>query len=222
MDTVEQRAAALAQQAQAGGPTLGRPAPDPFRQWVKVYDDVLARPLEYRAEALALEFRSVPVGPITFHGIAGCHTARLPQWIQTLYPDAKPGLSFFRRSPLGQEEPNFIHTDRDMGDWTGILYLNPRPLPGDGTTFWSFRETGAVSSVASTVDEALVEGALWRKRDLWFPRQSVAAKFNRLVLFHAPMFHSRAIDQNYGVGPEDARLIQIVFGTGSLEAPCQP
>lgn len=43
------------------------------------------------------------------------------------------------------------------------------------------------------------------------------AAAGRLLLFPAPCFHSRAILENYGTAGDDARLIQLVFGTGSLE-----
>jgi hypothetical protein len=182
---------------------------------VQVYDDVLADPDAYRARAVALPFQSITVGAATFHGIAPCEDPTLLQWIVQRHPHARPGLTFFRRSPLGQVEPNFIHTDRDMGDWTAILYLNPDPLAGDGTTFWRHRRTGAMASTADGEAELLSEWQAWRDRSLWKPWRTVEARFNRLVLFPAPLFHSRALPDNYG-GLDDARLIQLVFGRGSI------
>ena len=38
-----------------------------------------------------------------------------------------PTLNFVRQSPAGQVEPNFIHTDADMGDWTALYYLTADP-----------------------------------------------------------------------------------------------
>lgn len=183
-----------------------------------VIDDVLPDPAAYRAVVQQLTFRSIPMGPVTFHGIAECTDPTLPQWIVTKFPEACPGLTFFRRSPAGQVEPNFIHTDRDMGDWTAILYLNPEPPPEDGTTFLRHIETGATSSTARTDDQFHAEWLEWRDLSKWERWRTIEAKFNRLLLFHAPMFHARAIPDNYG-GDDDARLIQLVFGTGAL-APC--
>ncbi len=42
------------------------------------------------------------------------------------------------------------------------------------------------------------------------------ARFNRLLLFVSDRFHSRSIHDNYGAD-EDARLVQVTFGTGDLE-----
>lgn len=183
---------------------------------VQVYDDVLADPDAYRARVAALPFESISVGAGTFHGIAMCEDFTLPEWIVQRQPDARPGLTFFRRSPLGQVEPNFIHTDRDMGDWTAILYLNSIPQAGDGTCFWKHRVTGAMASTAQSEAELLSEWLTWRDQSLWEPWRTIEARFNRVVLFPAPLFHSRALPDNYG-GLDDARLIQVMFGTGSLQ-----
>ena len=118
-------------------------------------------------------------------------------------PGALTTLTFFRQSPLHQEEPNYIHSDEGMGQWTAILYLNPEPAEGDGTTFWRFRPTGAIHGSAREMA---------KDPGLWEPWQHVEAKFNRLLVFDSLYFHSRAIEENYGEG-EAARLIQVAFGT---------
>ena len=71
----------------------------------------------------------------------------MPLKLVRMFPAATPTLSFFRKSPAGQEEPHWIHTDVDMGDWTALLYLNPDPPAGDGTVFWTHLATGARESV---------------------------------------------------------------------------
>jgi GNAT superfamily N-acetyltransferase len=189
---------------------------------IRVHDDVL--PADYAAFARDRPFGSVAIGGATFHGIAECPDQTLVDWIRARYPQARPTLTFFRQSPAGQLEPNYVHTDRDMGDWTAILYLTDAPAPGDGTTFWRHRDTGATASTATTEAEFRAEWAQWRDLDRWAPWHTVRAAPGRLVLFPAPCFHSRAILENYGTAGQDARLIQLVFGTGSLEpaegAPC--
>jgi len=180
-----------------------------------VVDEVIADVEAYRAKVLAGTFSSMLVGDVVFHGIQLTDDATLPQWIEARYLDLTPTFTFFRQSPAGQVEPNYVHTDRDMGDWTGILYLNPTPAPGDGTTFWRHRATGAVGSEAA--DDVALDAELlaWRDQAQWEPIETVEAKFGRLVLFPADRFHSRAIHDNYGSGAE-ARLIQVVFGVGAL------
>lgn len=185
-----------------------------------VIDDVLPDPVAYRAAVLAMPRQSHALAPeVVFHGIAQPPDRSLPDWIEAHFPMLYATLSMTRLSPLGQKEPNLIHTDCDLGEWTGILYLNPNPPDTDGTTFWIRRETGAALSTAATLDERVDEGFAWQTPDLWEPTRTIPAAFNRLVLFPAAAYHSRALFDNYGADPESARLIQLVFGTGELPCP---
>jgi len=171
---------------------------------IAVHDRVLADPVTYRAAALSMPFRSVDVGHAVFEGIAPCLDPSLSAWFEAMYPQLTAGLTFFRKSPAGQPEPNFIHTDVDMGDVTAILYLNPHPPAEDGTTFWRHRETG------QTASDQVLAGEFGKDLSAWEPWRTVPAAFNRCVVFAAPYFHSRAIEANYGDGDE-ARLIQVLF-----------
>ncbi len=153
---------------------------------IRVIDDVLADPLAYRTNALAQPFEDVTIGRDTFRGIARCSQGDVAAVASGALPGTKTILTFFRKSPEGQVEPNFVHSDEMMGDFTGIYYMNPEPKKGDGTAFWEQYGVG------------------WRKT------QHIEAKFNRLLLFSADLHHSRAIFENYGDG-DDARLIQVVF-----------
>jgi hypothetical protein len=177
---------------------------------IHVFDDVLPDPEAYRAEALKHEFETFDFGHVVFHGIAPTDTdSLLCQWIKQRYSYLFPALTFFRKSPLGQVEPHLIHTDVDMGQWSGLLYLNPEPPQGDGTAFW-IHSSGAIQSLVP--HERSEEG---KNSSSWALRELVQAKFNRLVLFPSSYFHSRAIPENWGEG-DDARLTQVVFGTGVL------
>jgi hypothetical protein len=178
---------------------------------VIVLDNVLPEPESYRAEALARGFTSVPLGPKVFHGIQIDQVGALPAWIAQRYPRLEPHVSFLRQSPAGQAEPNYVHSDTDMGDWTGILYLNPDPAAGDGTVFYRHLGSGALES-ACGVD---VLEAEWSDPSKWARVCQVFARFNRLLLFPSRRFHSRAILENYGAGDE-SRLIHVVFGRGLL------
>jgi hypothetical protein len=178
---------------------------------LRIFDNVIDNPEEYRREVLALEFKSYDFGHCVFHGIAiDGPCAQLWQWITAKFPQLKPTLTFFRKSPLGQVEPHFIHTDVDMGEWSALLYLNPERKEGDGTAFWK-HESGAMESAIP--HERSEEG---RDPARWTMRQLVASRFNRLLMFPSSYFHSRAIHENWGEG-DDARLVQVMFGTGVLQ-----
>lgn len=183
-----------------------------MKQDIFVFDSVLSDPFGYRRQALASEFRSIDFGHVVFHGIATGQdfAGELIRWIAQRFPHLASTLTFFRKSPLGQSEPNMVHTDTDMGEWTGILYLNPEPPSEDGTAFLTHRASGDVRSFGK--QDRQTE---WNDISRWDLRQRVAAQFNRLVMFPADFFHARAIESNYGQGNE-ARLIQVVFGKGNL------
>lgn len=177
---------------------------------VRVFRDVLVDPREYRRAALDRKFETLNFGPTeVFHGIsAAADVPDLSSWITARFPALESRVTFFRRSPLGQLEPTYIHSDAGMGDWTGILYLNENPPEGDGTSFWRHRETGAIEG-----DESVSGDPYFADLSKWERWKHVQARFNELVLFPARHFHSRGLFENHGKG-DGARLIQVVFGTG--------
>ncbi len=177
---------------------------------IRIFDGVLQHPLQYRDEVLQLKFKTYDFGASKFHGIAiGGPAAEAIRSIRGFATAATPTLTFFRKSPLGQKEPHYIHTDVDMGDWTAILYLNPDPPKGDGTSFWTHR-SGTIESAVPF--DRIKEG---HRLSNWTLRQHVEARFNRLLMFPASYFHSRSIPENYGAG-DTARLIQVAFGKGEF------
>ncbi len=184
---------------------------------IQVFDDVVPDALAYRARLLALPFQSVTVGGVvTFHGMAACPDPWVADWLAAQGIGVASSISLVRRSPAGQVEPHYIHTDRDMGQWTAILYLTLAPPAGDGTTFWQHRDRGVITSTADRGEDWPGEWADWRDATQWEPWHTVAARFNRMVVFPAGYYHSRSLFENFGTDDE-ARLIQIVFGSGACQ-----
>ena len=177
---------------------------------VLVMDDFLADPARYRAEALKGEFKTYDFETCSFHGISAPAPQIVPERLARMIPHLKYTLSFFRKSPAGQEEPHFIHTDVDMGEWSAILYLNPTPPESDGTSFWKNDAAGVVES-----DVPHEYSNAGKTPEGWTLREFVDGKFNRLMIFRSSLFHSRAIYENWGSG-DTARLTQVTFGTGAI------
>lgn len=182
---------------------------------ITVIDRVLADPDGYRAKALRQPFRSVTLGDQTFHGIAEPPSSDVLVQLSDyacvgrgVVHTFTPTLSFVRKSPAGQAEPNYIHSDAMMGDLTVVYYMNPDPAPGDGTSFWVHRPTDR--SGGPWTEEIQADAKV---RDRWVSWRHVDAKFNRMVLFQSDLYHSRTLEENYGDDDEDARLICVVFGT---------
>ena len=152
---------------------------------VVVSDNVLHEPNEYVLDILDNEFVDIYDGVNVFQNIqprdhSDEFTSMVLDFIGSGYEVA---WNFIRKSPEGQEEPNFIHTDEMMGDITAILYLSRQHPEEDGTTIYG--ENGKPSVV-------------------------IYSKFNRMLIFDSKLPHSRNIFENFG-SDETARLIQVAF-----------
>lgn len=146
-------------------------------------DDAIANPDKYVDEILKGEFIDVYDGEKVFKGIQPRSNDAFEKFALANLPGFEVAYNFIRKSPLNQEEPNYIHTDEMMGVVTALLYLSKKHPKEDGTTFYN--EDGS---------NALV----------------VHSKFNRAVFFDAEVPHSRNIFENFGEGDE-ARLVQVIF-----------
>lgn len=150
-----------------------------------IYDDVLFTPEEYVKEIHDNEFTDIYDGVNIFRNIQPRdHNDEFAQSVLEIAGNGyEVAWNFVRKSPEGQDEPNFIHTDEMMGDITAILYLNINHPREDGTTIYD---------------------------DDNRPACTFYSKFNRMVMFDSRLPHSRNIFENFGEGPS-ARLIQVVF-----------
>jgi hypothetical protein len=150
-----------------------------------ITDNVINEPLSYVADILDNEFVDIYDGVNTFQNIQPRdHDDEFIQLAKELLgPNYDVAWNFVRRSPLNQEEPNFIHTDEMMGDITAILYLSRQHPEEDGTTIYN--EDGSKSCV-------------------------LYSKFNRMIMFDSKLPHSRNIFENFGQD-ESSRLIQVAF-----------
>lgn len=187
--------------------------PDPN---ILVFDEVLNDAEAYRTMALSLPYQSYTLGLATFHGIALAPPVAADV-VHAAFPDRVPTLTFFRQSPAGQQEPNFIHSDRSMGEWTALLYLTPDTPEGDGTSFWEHAASGERYDASPTIESYATNGLRWLETDQWTTWHRVSAKFNRMVIFPGSYYHSRSLFENFGSGPT-ARLVNVTFGGF---APCQ-
>ena len=92
-----------------------------------VVDDFINNPHSYLSDVLRNEFIDVTIGEQTFKNIMPLPNddefcRNLLSMLET--DKYEVAYNFIRKSPLNQEEPNFIHTDEMMGAVTAILYLS--------------------------------------------------------------------------------------------------
>ena len=178
-------------------PTFGVP------HVLSVFDAVLPDAAAYRAKALRSTFGDVPTPAGVFKGIAVCDDPTVPAFLATQFPDLEVSLSFFRQSPRWQREPTWVHSDAAETDVTAILYLNPDPPVGDGTTFWFVDETGAMQGGPVDLETS-------HRANYWSQWHHVPAQLGRVIVFPANFYHSRGLRNNYGEG-DSARLVQVCF-----------
>lgn len=147
-------------------------------------DDVLKDPHTYVREIFKYGFQDVSDGINTFKGIQPRdYQDEFAEYVLKFFSGYEIAWNFVRQSPYGQLEPNYVHTDENMGDITCILYLNEYTPSSDGTTMYD--KDGVVACI-------------------------VSSKFNRMIAFNSVTPHSRNIFENFGEG-EKARLIQVIF-----------
>jgi hypothetical protein len=148
------------------------------------FDNIIKDPLSYVSDIHLHGFQDVADGDNVFKNIQPRDANdEFAVYCRELFSGYKVAFNFVRKSPEGQKEPNFIHTDEMMGDLTCILYLNEESPNADGTTIYDNDEK---------------------------PIFTMYSKFNRMIAFSSVLSHSRNIFENFGQG-EDARLVQVVF-----------
>lgn len=150
-------------------------------------------------------------------GFQGAHGVMLRSLSQALGGlPVFPNSMFFRVTTRNTERA-YIHSDRKMGSWTCVAYLSDHGQDMSGTAFWRHRRTGmlempslevlAEANVLDQLSREMVEGS----PDVWEQTDFVRGLFNRAVIFHAPLFHSRIPMDGIGEGddPEKARLVWV-------------
>ena len=148
------------------------------------FDNVLKTPKDYVADIHKYGFQDVADGDNVFRNIQPRDIYdEFAQYVTNVFGGYKVSVNFVRKSPLNQQEPNFVHTDEMMGDITCILYLNENAPSEDGTTIYDQEEK---------------------------PLAVVYSRFNRMIAFNSDLLHSRNLFENFGEG-ENARLIQVIF-----------
>jgi hypothetical protein len=148
------------------------------------FDNIIKDPKEYVKEIIKYGFQDIADGENVFKNIQPRDSNdEFAQYVRDIFPDYKVTWNFVRKSPINQQEPNFIHSDDMMGDITVILYLNEEPPNEDGTTIYD--------------DEHKV-------------LCKFHSKFNRMMAFDAVAPHSRNIFENFGTD-ESSRLVQVIF-----------
>jgi hypothetical protein len=187
---------------------------------VWVVDSFTPYPDAVRASALAAGFgtwrpNKGEVGSSIYEGMGfwGDHAMMVAPLMQHMGIPIVPNSMFFRVTNADTEAA-YIHSDREMGDFTCVAYLSDHGDEETGTAFYRHRRTG-MSRMPSfeemrsdpenfaRLKEEMVRGS----EEDWERIGFVAGRFNRGVIFEAPLFHSRVPRHGFASTPEEGRLV---------------
>ena len=167
---------------------------------IVVFENVLNHIDQYVEQVLSKPFDDVSDGDRVFKGIQIVQDTLVKYKLLNTYRNSEVVYNFIRKSSEHQDEPNFIHSDREMCDTIAILYLNKEYPEGAGTIIYENNDT-----------ESIIDfGTKEYDQDNFTESIRIAMKYNRMIAFPADLYHSRAIKENFGTG-KDSRLIQVLF-----------
>lgn len=167
------------------------------------------------------------IGSSVYEGMGfwGEHSLMLRDLIRATGSVLVPNSMFFRVTNEGMEKA-YIHSDRETGNHTCVVYLTEHEEPS-GTAFFRHKRTGLTEmpSFLEMHEEGILEelkaDMVSRDPDKWEQLAYVEGKYNRALIFHAPLFHSRFPLEGIGSSQDDGRLVWVshffkLDGTGKL------
>jgi hypothetical protein len=142
-------------------------------------------------------------------GMTGC--TRL--WVATAPGGARLDCNVAQLVGAGESGPR-PHTDRrDLCRYAAVIYLNPEPPPGAGTSFYRLRyANGALGgNVCPPPHDNLVQALRVTKLPpgAWVEEARVDNVFNRILLYKASLAHSAT--GYFGQAMDDKRLTVAFF-----------
>lgn len=156
------------------------------------------------------------VGSSVYEGMNfwGRHSILLHALTHTMGRPIYPNSMFFRVTNFATEGA-YVHSDRESGDFTCIVYLSDH-TEMSGTGFYRHRRTGmtqmpSFAEMAQDRDffEALKKEMVGGSDEHWEQLDFVRGIYNRAVIFDAPRFHARCPRHGFGESSEDGRMVWV-------------
>jgi len=179
-----------------------------------VIDNFFNTPFQVRGEILQEPMNNeVASDGVTYPGIV-----KIPEHIQkdivlkieaVLDSKVKDVLIFARHSLSDMEPPHWAHSDKEMCDYVGLIYMNEAPNHIDDCTFLvEHKKTGMFMHPEDQRNKDLLMTDS-NKKNKWIITDRLMAKFNRMNLISADYLH--AASSPYGRHRGDSRLVLSVF-----------
>jgi hypothetical protein len=189
---------------------------------IEVLDNFLSNPEHVRASALRSGFgtwwpNKGDIGADSYGGVnfVGDHVSPLTRLYRHLGRQIIPSSMFFRITNPSMEHA-LIHSDREYGENTAILYLSPNNPVRSGTGFYRHRETGMTEM--PPLDELMKDPVFFQKirqqmldadEHDWELYQFVESAFNRCLIFNGPKIHCRIPKTGFGSTEDDSRAVWV-------------
>lgn len=155
------------------------------------------------------------VGSSIYEGMNfwGKHGVLLRTLSATIGRPIFPNNMFFRLTRPDTESA-YVHSDRNWGHWTCIVYLSEHKEVS-GTGFYRHRATGLKemptfesmkeSGLFETLKSDMVNGS----DEDWEQLDFIRGMMNRALIFYAPLFHSRVPKNGLGMDESTGRLVWV-------------
>lgn len=165
------------------------------------------------------------VGSSVYSGMNfwGRHSLMLHALTHAVGRPVFPNSMFFRVTNEDTEGA-YVHSDRESGDFTCVVYLSEH-AERTGTGFYRHRETGMThmpSFAEMSEDKAsfdrLKKEMVGGSDEHWEQQDFVHGRYNRAVIFDAPRFHARVPKHGIANTPEAGRLVWACHFVTQLEA----
>lgn len=191
-------------------------------QGVTVIDDFSPYAAAARQSALTAGFgtwrpNKGEVGSSLYEGMGfwGKHAMMLAPLMKRIASPVVPNSMFFRVCNAATEGA-YVHSDREAGDYTCVAYLSEHGDEETGTGFYRHRRTGmermpSFEEMAQDPEEfaRLKDEMVKGSEEDWERIHFVEGKFNRAVIFDAPLFHARVPRHGFSNTEEAARMVWV-------------
>lgn len=189
---------------------------------IRVIDDFTPQIDEVRASALASGFgtwrpNKGEVGSSIYDGMNfwGKHALLVHALSYYMGRQVYPNAMFFRVTNQDTEAA-YIHSDRESGDFSCVVYLSDHGPERSGTGFFRHRETGMTRMPSfdelrkqpeffERLKREMVEGS----EEHWEMLDFIYGHYNRAVIFDAPRFHARFPRHGFASTPEEGRMVWV-------------
>lgn len=188
---------------------------------ITVVDDFCPRIDEVRSSALASGFGTWKpskgeVGSSVYEGMNfwGKHSLLLNALAFYIGRPVFPNNMFFRVTNEDTEAA-YVHSDRESGDFTCIVYLSEHGTQS-GTGFYRHRETGmkcmpsfAELSKDQAFFDRLKTEMVGGSPEHWEQLDFINGSYNRALIFDAPRFHARHPKNGIADNAEEGRMVWV-------------